>query len=112
MIRFSRCNCANRVKHAFTSARDSGSRAGLEIVLTIHGLLGFTITERDPAQDWDVILIELDPTQLSMDSDNLNRVLHRWGRLCRRYAPTYRMTASAAIAPFQDRCTFYFGSAS
>ena len=101
-----------RVQHAGTSAREAGSLAGLKAILTAHGLQGFTITERDPGQDWDVVLIELDPTQLTLDSDSLNEVLHRWGRPCRRYAPSYKLTASAGLLASQDRGAFYFGSAS
>ena len=100
------------VLHAFTVALESGSRRGLEGILAIFGLVNFTITERDPGQDWDVILIDLDPTELSLDSDNLNAVLQHWGRACRRYAPSYTMAASGAVAPFYDAGDFYFGSAS
>jgi hypothetical protein len=101
----------NRIQHAFAAARDAGSRAGIEAILTAHGLTDFTIIERDPGQDWDVIQVILNPAQLSLDSENLTRVLNRWGRLCRRYSVGYDMTASAAIAPFLDSGTFYFGSA-
>ena len=101
----------NRVLHALLAAIESGSRKGLESILTSIGLLNFTITERDPGQDWDVILIDLNPSQLSLDSDSLNEALHFWGRLCRRYAPTYSMSASAAVGAFSDDCTFTFATA-
>jgi hypothetical protein len=101
----------DRVQHAVTSAREAGSLQGLTAILTVHGLQNFAITERDPGQDWDVILVELDPSQLHLDSDNLTRVLNRWGRLCRRYAASYTMSASGAVAPFHDDATFIFATA-
>ena len=102
----------NRVQHALIAAIESGSRKGLEAILTAIGLQNFTIIERDPGQDWDVILIDLDPTQLSLDSDNLNEALHFWGRLCRRYAPSYTMSAGIGVGGFLEDATFIFATAS
>ena len=87
----------DRVLHALLVAIESGSRSGLEAILTAFGLQNFSITERAPEQDWDVVQIDLHPKQLTLDSDRLTQVLCQWGRLCRRYAPTYTMSVAAGL---------------
>ena len=79
-----------RVKHAITAALRSGSLAGMEAILTAHGVSNFNVLERQPGIDWDIVLIELDPGALSgADTDTIGRIIERWGRVCRRYTLTH-----------------------
>ena len=79
-----------RVLHAVTVARESGSRAGLEAILDAYGVLGYSILERQPGVDWDIIEVRLDPDQLNGATTTLlDRIFHEWGRVCRRYVVTH-----------------------
>ena len=79
-----------RTQHALTTVVEAGSYKGLETILTTFGVVGFSILERVPGQDWDIIEIRLEPTALNgADTILLDRIFHKWGRVCRRYTITH-----------------------
>jgi hypothetical protein len=80
----------NRVLHAFTAAKEAGSRRGLEFILGVHGVLDFIVSERVPGEDWDIVFVELDPVSFSTDTAILDRIFERWGRTCRRHFVTFK----------------------
>ena len=80
-----------RVQHALTTSIESGSRAGLEKILTTYGVKNFSVLERQPDNDWDVIEITLDPDALSADTALLDRIFAEWGRVCRRHVITHTL---------------------
>jgi hypothetical protein len=84
-----------RVLHALTTAVESGSRAGLELILATYGVRNFSVAERVAGLDWDVVVVELDPDTLSADSGLLDRIFAEWGRVCRRYQITHTSVAPA-----------------
>ena len=85
----------NRVLHALTTAVESGSRAGLELILATYAVQNFSVSERVPGLDWDVVVVELDPDTLSADTGVLDRIFAEWGRVCRRYQITHTTVAPA-----------------
>ncbi len=101
-----------RVRHAVTTAIESGSRSGLEFILSVYGVVGFDVQERVPGLDWDVVQITLSPDALSVDSDLLDKILHRWGRVCRRYVVTHVVTSPLRIQPVAWQEVQYTGVAS
>jgi hypothetical protein len=82
-----------RVLHALTTAVESGSRAGLELILATYGVQNFSVAERVAGLDWDVVVVELDPDTLSADTAVLDRIFAEWGRVCRRYQITHTTVA-------------------
>ena len=87
-----------RVRHAITVSQNSGTRAGLEYILTVYGVSGFTIQERVAGRPWNEIQIALDPAALNgADSTVLDRIFQEWGRVCRRYVVTYYQTSTETI---------------
>ena len=78
-----------RVRHAITTAVESGSKKGLKFILGVYGVLNFQVLERVVGDDWDIVRIELDPVSLSADSVLLGRIFNEWGRVCRRYIVSY-----------------------
>ena len=84
-----------RVLHALTTAVESGSRAGLELILATYGVQNFSVAERVAGLDWDVVVVELDPDTLSADTGVLDRIFAEWGRVCRRYQITHTVTTPA-----------------
>ena len=102
----------DRVRHAVTVAREAGSRAGLEYILQVYGVSNFAVRERVAGLDWDIVLVELDSTTLSADSDVLQRVFAEWGRVCRRYAPAHRVTVPSWWHPAVVQEAQYVGVAS
>jgi hypothetical protein len=85
----------NRVLHALTTAVESGSRAGLELILATYGVQNFSVAERVAGLDWDVVVVELDPDVISADTTLLDRIFAEWGRVCRRYQITHTVTTPA-----------------
>ena len=86
-----------RVQHALTTSIESGSRAGLEKILATYGVKNFSVLERQPDNDWDVVEITLDPDALSADTGLLDRIFAEWGRICRRHVITH--TLPSAVYP-------------
>ena len=79
-----------RVQHALATAQKSGSRAGLEYILTVYGVSAFDIQERVPSQDWDIIDIVLDPDALSgASTEVLDKVFAKFGNTCRRFQSSH-----------------------
>ena len=75
-----------RVKSAFTSASQAGSRRGFEQILAAHNVQNFSVEERVAGLDWDIILVNLDPDSLSIASETLLKIFSRWGRPTRRFS--------------------------
>lgn len=86
-----------RVQNAFEAARKAGSRKGFEEILTAHGVTGYSVEERVAGLDWDIVLVNLDPDTLSVDSDTLIRIFARWGRPTRRFSVGHSLTNTAFI---------------
>ena len=74
-----------RVKFAFINGVDSGLVAGLRRIFRRLGVGEVTITERDPAKDWDVITIGMDDQQISQNNKLIQEIMRQYGRTCRRY---------------------------
>ena len=89
----------NRVKNAFIAARDAGSLSGFETILTAHGVTNYTVEERVAGLDWDIILVNLDPDGLSIDSTILNQIFSRWGRPTRRFSAGHEVISPVYFGP-------------
>lgn len=89
----------DRVKSAFTSASEAGSRKGLEQILAAHGVLNFSVEERVPGLDWDIVLVNIDPDSLSIDSAVLLLIFARWGRPTRRFSMGHTLISTAFVGP-------------
>jgi len=88
-----------RTQHALTTVIEAGSLAGLNFILTTFGVIGFSVLERVPGQDWDIIEIRLEPTALNgADTTLLDRIFHKWGRVCRRYVIAHIDPAVAYVS--------------
>ena len=75
----------NRVKYAFINAKDAGTTAGFERIMQRLGVGQVETRERIPGEDWDVIYIDLDDSQLAANADLLRVLIQTYGRTCRRY---------------------------
>jgi hypothetical protein len=74
-----------RVKFAFINAVDAGSTAGLKRILQRLGVGYVEIDERMPDRDWDVVMLRLSDSQLSLNPELLRVLIQQYGRTCRRY---------------------------
>lgn len=74
-----------RVKYAFINAKEAGSAQGLINIFERLGLGTITVTERAEGKPWDVITIQLSPSQISSNEELLRVILEHYGRSCRRY---------------------------
>lgn len=74
-----------RVKYAFINAVDAGSIAGMKRILQRLGVGYVEIEERLPSRDWDVVLLQLSDSQLSLNPELLRVLIQQYGRTCRRY---------------------------
>lgn len=74
-----------RVKYAFINAKEAGTVQGLKNIFIRLDLGEIEVIERDPAKPWDVITIQLEPSQISSNEELLRVILEKYGRSCRRY---------------------------
>lgn len=74
-----------RVKHAFANAKDAGSVAGIKRIFARLGVGYVEVEERNPARDWDVIVLRVSDNQLAQNSELLRVLIEMYGRTCRRY---------------------------
>ena len=74
-----------RVKHAFINAQESGERLGFERIFRRLGVGDVRTLERQLQQDWDVILLRINDTQLSENNALMMQLVRQYGRTCRRY---------------------------
>jgi len=88
-----------RIKSAFTSASEAGSRKGFEQILTAHGVGNFSVEERIAGLDWDIVLVNIDPDSLSIDSAVLLLIFARWGRPTRRFFIGHQLINTAFVGP-------------
>lgn len=88
-----------RVLHAVEAAVNAGSLRGLELILRAHGVTHFVIEERPIDVDWDFVLITIDTEQLSANTDLLDRIFKRWGRVCRRYVISHQSPLAVYAIP-------------
>ncbi|WP_140920161.1 phage tail protein [Limnobaculum xujianqingii] len=74
-----------RVKYAFINAQDSGSIAGFAAIFRRLGIGEITQLERQPAYDWDVIIIRVTDSQVAENNALMMSLIRQYGRTCRRY---------------------------
>lgn len=74
-----------RVKYAFVNARDSGSIAGFAAIFRRLGIGEIVQLERQPAYDWDVIIIRVTDNQVAENNTLMMSLIRQYGRTCRRY---------------------------
>ena len=74
-----------RVEHAFINGKDAGSIAGVQRIFERLGIGYVELLERQPDQDWDVIILNLSNAQLSGNQMLIQRIVTKYGRTCRRY---------------------------
>ncbi|CQJ44947.1 hypothetical protein [Yersinia rohdei] len=74
-----------RVEYAFINARDAGSVAGFAAIFLRLGIGEIVQLERQPAIDWDVILIRVNDTQIAENNTLMMALIRQYGRTCRRY---------------------------
>lgn len=74
-----------RVAYAFVNASDAGSVAGFMAIFERLGIGTVELLERQPGQDWDVIIARVTDSQIADNSDLLLEIIRKYGRTCRRY---------------------------
>ncbi|GKX41626.1 hypothetical protein SOASR015_06600 [Pectobacterium carotovorum subsp. carotovorum] len=74
-----------RVKFAFINAVDAGSVAGFINIFKRLDVGDVTLAERQPAHDWDVVLVQLNDEQLGTYNTLMMDLIRQYGRTCRRY---------------------------
>ena len=74
-----------RVKYAYANGRDSGSIAGWKRIFARLELPAVELEERLPGQDWDIINIVLDDSDMPDSQNVLEIIINDYGRTCRRY---------------------------
>ncbi|MEE6116293.1 phage tail protein, partial [Avibacterium paragallinarum] len=74
-----------RVKYAFLNAKDAGSKAGFIRIFERLGIGYVEIEERFDLENWDVIKIKLNDSQLAKNPELLMLIIRKYGRTCRRY---------------------------
>lgn len=74
-----------RVKYAFINAKDSGSVAGFADIFSRLGIGEIKQLERQPAYDWDVIIIQVTDNQVAENNTLMMSLIRQYGRTCRRY---------------------------
>ena len=75
----------NRVDSALETYQQAGSTRGLKVILQMHGATNYLVQERQAGMDWDIITVQIDPDELSINANVLLAILGIWGKLCRRY---------------------------
>lgn len=101
-----------RVKHAFANAVDAGSVAGIQRIFDRLGVGYVEVLERQPAKDWDVIILQLSDAQLSQNQALLKRLLEKYGRTCRRYEFNIITPVELGISAHEFEHTWYYDDAS
>lgn len=74
-----------RVKYAFLNAKDAGSKAGFIRIFERLGIGYVEIEERFDLENWDVIKIHVNDSQLAKNIELMNLIIRKYGRTCRRY---------------------------
>ncbi|WP_350307124.1 phage tail protein [Photorhabdus viridis] len=74
-----------RVKYAFINTREAGSVAGFIAIFERLGVGHVEVRERQPAIDWDVIILRVSDGQVAENPDLLMNIIRQYGRTCRRY---------------------------
>ena len=100
-----------RVKYALINAQDAGSKAGFIRIFERLGIGYVEIEERVDPVDWDVILVHLSDSQLSENTELLNRIIQKYGRTCRRYQLTVITPIQTGINVKATGHTWWFDTA-
>jgi len=77
-----------RVKTAYANAKDAGTKAGLERIWARLGLGYIEISEREDAENWDIVRINVTESVISEKPELLKIIVEKYGRTCRRYEYT------------------------
>lgn len=77
-----------RVAHAYSFARDGGSKAGWEEMFEKLGYPHISQNERLKDVDWDVVSLVIRDSDLTEVPKLLDTVIRQYGRTCRRYQYT------------------------
>lgn len=84
-----------RVKYAFVNAKDAGSVAGFKRIFERLGVGYVELEERFDRENWDVIKVRVNDSQISRNPDLLNLIIRHYGRTCRRY--TFEIIINQAV---------------
>ncbi|MEA4863383.1 MAG: phage tail protein [Victivallaceae bacterium] len=100
-----------RIKYAYANARDAGSPAGFARIWSRLNLGTIAQTERpDLADNWDVILVQVDYAVFSRYAGLFDELVRLYGRTCRRYvlaqeeAPAVLQAAATVIDATYSTC--------
>lgn len=74
-----------RVKYACVNAQDAGSTAGFVRIFQRLEIGAIVVKERNAGMDWDIVLLELNASQLAENMSLLDFIIRQYGRTCRRY---------------------------
>ena len=89
-----------RVKFAFINAQDAGSVAGFQRIFQRLEIGFVNIVERSDGQDWDIVSLQLNDSQISQNTELLQVIVQMYGRTCRRYI-FETLTTVTAVANVQ-----------
>lgn len=87
-----------RVKYACVNAQDAGSTAGFIRIFQRLQLGEVIIHERNAGIDWDIVLLELNDSQIAENSALLDFIIRQYGRTCRRYQ--FQVITPASFSSF------------
>jgi len=88
-----------RVAHAYTFAREGGSKSGWEDMFDKLGYPHIAQDERLKEVDWDVISLQIRDGDLTEIPELLDTVIRQYGRTCRRYQYTTYIEMPIAAKP-------------
>lgn len=74
-----------RVFHAYANAKDAGSKIGFERIFQRLELGPLQQKEREPDNDWDVIVLIVRDSVTAQNPEFMNWLIQTYGRTCRRY---------------------------
>lgn len=74
-----------RVKYACVNAQDAGSSAGFVRIFERLELGAVIVKERNAGMDWDIVLLEMNDSQIAQNGPLLDFIIRQYGRTCRRY---------------------------
>ncbi|ASA57585.1 phage tail protein [Vibrio gazogenes] len=102
----------SRVKYAAINAKDAGSVAGFKRIFARLGVGIVDFKERQDPTEWDVCLIQLSDSDISMNTRLVQTLIRQYGRTCRRYRfqIVYPSTVTLAANGFHQTFALYSAS--
>ncbi|MDW6005503.1 phage tail protein [Vibrio mangrovi] len=102
----------SRVKYAAINAKDAGSVAGFKRIFARLGVGIVDFKERQDPTEWDVCLIQLSDSDISMNTRLVQTLIRQYGRTCRRYRfqIVYPSTMTLSTNGFHQTFALYSAS--